>query len=428
MNRNSAHGFILCHEGAAVRRVARSIVAGILAVTMNAHPPQPSPPPAGTAQPKQLLHLVSSFSPAAGGTTEGVRNLAESSVGVSRVELVCLDDPREPYLQGLSFPVHALGPVRSNYGLTPRLDAWLEKHLARFDGVVIHGLWQYHGYGTYLAARRRIPYVVFPHGMLDPYFKRAFPLKHAKKQLYWLAREYRVLRDARAVCFTTPTERDDAAATMWPHRWNPVVVSFGTAEPTGDRALQRAGFLDRFPELRGRRFFLFLSRIHTKKGCDLVLEAFARLAPAHEGLDLVMAGPDQEGLRPSLEALAMRLGITNRVHWTGMLEGDVKWGAFHAAEAFVLPSHQENFGVAVVEAMACGLPVLISDKVNIWPDLAADEAGIVNPDTVDGTYRGMQTLLAMQPEERQRMVRNGLACFRARYDMRRTARALNGLF
>ena len=180
--------------------------------------------------------------------------------------------------------------------------------------------------------------------------------------------------------------------------------------------------------LRQRRFFLFLSRIHRKKGCDLLLEAFARVAPAHPDLDLVIAGPDEGGLRPQLETQAKRLEIERRVHWTGMLEGDLKWGAFYAAEAFVLPSHQENFGIAVVEALACGVPVLISDKVNIWPDIVHDEAGMVNADTADGTYRSMAALLAMHPEERRRMVSNGLDCFRARYEMKRTAQALNDLF
>ena len=378
--------------------------------------------------PKRLLHVVASLAPAAGGTTEGIRKLAESGAGSSLVEVVCLDDREESFLRKQSFPVHALGPAQGNYRYTPRLGEWLGQNLGRFDGVVIHGLWQYHSYGTYRMVRGRTPYAVFPHGMLDPYFKRAFPLKHLKKQVYWLAREYRVLRDARAVCFTTPIERDSAAGTMWPQRWNPVVVSFGTSQPAGDAERQREIFLGQYPALRGRRFFLFLSRIHRKKGCDLLLEALGRLAGAHPDFDLVMAGPDEEGLRPELEALAKRLGLSARVHWTGMLEGDLKWGAFHAADAFVLPSHQENFGIAVVEALACGLPVLISDKVNIWPDIARDEAGIVNPDTAEGTYRSMVTLLAMRPEERQRMISNGLACFRGRYEMERTARALSDLF
>jgi glycosyltransferase involved in cell wall biosynthesis len=377
------------------------------------------------AQESRLLHVVASFSPAMGGTSEGIRKLAQCAGG--EVELVCLDDPAEEYVQGQSFPVHALGPPQGSYWSTPRLQPWLRENLGRFDGVVIHGLWQWHSYGSYCMVRGRVPYVVFPHGMLDPYFKRAFPVKHFKKQVYWLAREYRVLRDAKAVCFTTPIERDAATGTMWPQRWNPAVVSFGTSEPSGDPATQREMFLTRYPALRQRRFFLFLSRIHAKKGCDLLLEAFGRVT-AQADVDLVIAGPDEEGLRPQLEAQAKRLGIERRVHWTGMLEGDLKWGALHAAEAFVLPSHQENFGVAVVEAMACGVPVLISDKVNIWPDIAHDEAGIVNSDTADGTWRSMTTLLAMKPEERERMISNGLACFRARYEMKRTAQALKDLF
>ena len=399
-------------------------MAGILAETMASDESRPLR--------KRLLHVVASIAPAAGGTSEGIRKLAESCAGVSTMEVVCLDDPAASYVEshapGQSFPVHALGPVGSHYGSTRRLPEWLEQNLGRFDGVVIHGLWQYHSFGTYSVVRGRVPYVVFPHGMLDPYFKRAFPWKHLKKQVYWLAREYRVLRDARAVCFTTPIERDVARETMWPQRWNPVVVSFGTSAPAGDAAMQREIFLAAYPALRQRRFFLFLSRIHSKKGCDLLLEALGRLAAEHPDLDLVMAGPDEEGLRPQLEAQAKRLGIESRVHWTGMLEGELKWGAFHAADAFVLPSHQENFGIAVVEALACGVPVLISDKVNIWPDIVTDQAGLVNPDTADGTYHGMTTLLAMQRDERQRMVSHGFACFRARYEMKRTAQALNDLF
>jgi glycosyltransferase involved in cell wall biosynthesis len=373
---------------------------------------------------KRLLHVVASFAPAAGGTTESIRRLAQSSTGP--VELVCLDDPRESYVQGQSFPVHALGPAKGNYWYTPKLQPWLKQNLERFDGVVIHGLWQHHSYGTYQVVRGRMPYVVFPHGMLDPYFKRASPWKHVKKQVYWLAREHAVLRDAKAVCFTTAIERESAAETFWPRRWHPAVVSLGTAEPGGDPVAQRESFLGGFPALRGRRFFLFLSRIHSKKGCDLLLEAFGRLA--RTDLDLVMAGPDEEGLQPQLEAQAKRLGIEGRVHWTGMLEGDLKWGALRGAEAFVLPSHQENFGVAVVEALACEVPVLISDKVNIWPEIQEDEAGIVNPDTAEGTYRSMAALLGMSAEERGRMVRNGLACFRARYEMKRAAQALDEVF
>src|SRR5271168_5093460 len=108
--------------------------ADILAVTMAQ---QHSPP--------RLLHVVDSFSPAAGGTTEAIRKLAQSGAGM--VELVCMDDPGEAYVQGQSFPVHALGAGKGSYRYSPRLQPWLRQNLVRFDGVVIHGLWQWHSYG-----------------------------------------------------------------------------------------------------------------------------------------------------------------------------------------------------------------------------------------------------------------------------------------
>lgn len=376
---------------------------------------------------RRLLHIIHSVAPSGGGTTEGVRRLGEVCAG-SGMEVLCLDDPAAPYLRGFGLPVHALGPVRGRYGYTPRLKAWLGEHWTGFDGAVIHGLWQYHSYGAYAALRRRLPYAIFPHGMLDPYFRRAFPIKHLRKQAYWLAREHCVLRDALAVCFTSAAERDSAMTTMWPHRWRPVVVSFGAAAPPEEAADQRARFLQQFPQLAGRRFFLLLSRIHVKKGCDLAIEAWSRIAAAEPDLDLVIAGPDEDGLRPRLEKQARMLGLNHRLHWTGMIEGEVKWGAFRAAEAFVLPSHQENFGVAVVEALACRLPVLISDKVNIAPDILQDRAGLVAEDTAEGTYRSMLRWLAMPQEERRRMVENGSRAFVNRYAMGRTAQALNDLF
>ena len=273
------------------------------------------------------------------------------------------------------------------------------------------------------------PYVVFPHGMLDPYFKRAFPFKHVKKQAYWLAREHRVLRDARAVCFTTAAERDAAVGTFWPQQWTPEVVSLGICAPAGDVAVQREMFLARYPQLRERTFFLFLSRIHRKEGLR-----FAPGGVSTGGIAVSAGRPGdgwagrRRGCGQSWKYWRNVWGVESRVHWTGMLEGDLKWGAFHSALAFVLPSHQENFGIAVVEAMACGVPVVISDKVNIWPEIAGAEAGIVQPDTAAGTLDGLMTLLSLSAEERLRMGRNGFSCFGARYEMGRAAEALVGLF
>jgi len=150
-----------------------------------------------------------------------------------------------------------------------------------------------------------------------------------------------------------------------------VVVGYGTSAPTGDAEQQQKLFLRRFPHLRDQRLVLFLSRIHPKKGVDLLIEAFAAVAPMDPRLQLVIAGPDQVGWQAQLQQRAAALGIAERITWPGMLGGDLKWGAFRAAELFCLPSHQENFGVVVAEALACGLPVAIAEHVNISAEVSA---------------------------------------------------------
>jgi len=171
---------------------------------------------------------------------------------------------------------------------------------------------------------------------------------------------------------------------------------------------------------------LFLSRIHPKKGCDLLLRAFAQAAPSDPSLHLVTAGPDGGAWQATLEGLAGDLGIAGRVTRTGMLTGDLKWGAFHAADAFLLPSHQENFGIgiAVAEALACGLPVLISDKVNIWREIQHDGAGLVAEDTEGGTARLLRDWLAQTPEEARRMRRHARCCFLTRFEIGAAAEGL----
>jgi glycosyltransferase involved in cell wall biosynthesis len=260
--------------------------------------------------------------------------------------------------------------------------------------------------------------------MLDPWFKRQYPLKHLKKWLYWPWAEYRILRDARAVLFTCEEERRQARKSFGLYSARELVVSYGTPGPTGDKTAQREAFLKEYPGLAGKRVLLFLGRMHPKKGCDLLVEAFAREAARHPALHLVMAGPDPDNWRAALEEPLARVGLADRVTWTGMLTGDRKWGALHVAEAFILPSHQENFGIAVAEALACGVPVLISNRVNIWREIEGDEAGFVAEDTLDGTVDLLQIWLALSPFEHDRMSRSAQSCFRKRFQIDSAARSL----
>ena len=271
--------------------------------------------------------------PRSGGPREGVlkRGAFLREIG-HHVDVATLDAPDEPYLKGLPVGVIPLGPARTGYRFAPKLIAWLKQHGAEYDGIVVNGLWQFHGLATLLAMRSiKKPYVVFTHGMLDPWFKRTYPRKHLKKWLYWAGAEYWVLRGASAVLFTSEEERLSARQSFWLYRAKEQVVPYGTSPPVGDPLQQESRFRAAFPQLTGKSVLLFLSRIHEKKGCDLLIEAFARVADANPGLHLVIAGSGSDELVASLQRLAQRRGVAGRICWPGLLQGEMKWGAFRAA-------------------------------------------------------------------------------------------------
>jgi glycosyltransferase involved in cell wall biosynthesis len=367
--------------------------------------------------------------PKTGGPIEGIlqQNAALGSMYASRREIVSLDPPDAPFLAGFPIKVYPLGmgsysarrPSRfRRFGFTPRLAPWLRSHVAEYDAVIVNGLWNYASVGAAMTLpEMKTPYYVFPHGMMDPWFRRRYPFKHLVKQVFWLFFEGRLLRGARRVFFTSEDEMRLAEGEFRGHPYVGEVVGYGTNDAPADCASQQAAFRAAVPGLEGRPYLLFLSRIHPKKGSDLLIRSFARIATRHLDTDLVMAGPDQLGCVGSLMRQARALGVEGRVHWPGMLRADAKWGAFRGAEAFILPSHQENFGIVVAEALACATPVLITDKVNIWREVEADSAGLVAPDTQAGVDALLERYFALDPAARVRMRAAARGCFEAHFDM-----------
>lgn len=379
----------------------------------------------------KILHLLETADPKTGGPLEAAYRLGEQWAQAGHIQdLVTLDAPGENHIPDYPGKVIALGPAR---GRSParrfRFDAgvvpWLKANAPSYDAVIVSGLWRYQARAGFRAlAKGATPYFVFPHGMLDPWFRKRHPLKHMGKQLSWWFAEGPLLSHARAVIFTCEEERLLADRAFWPYSITPAVTAFGTADVEGDPAAQISAFRRAMPELDGRRFLLFLSRIHPKKGCDLLIEAFAELAPTDPKIDLVIAGPDQVGLEKGLRARAVELGVASRVHFPGMLSGDIKFGAFRAADAFVLTSHQENFGIVVAEALAVGTPVLISDKVNIWREIVADGAGLVASDTVEGAKVLLSQYAQLTPEARDVMGAAARSSFLKRFRIQETAQSL----
>lgn len=371
--------------------------------------------------------------PASGGPCQGIRNSipALQELGVT-TEVVSLDASDASFLGMDDFKVTALGPGITPYAYSTQLKPWLEQHLEDYDIVIIHGLWLYTSYGTYCTWKqlkgggKKVPKLyVMPHGMLDPYFQKAPDrrLKALRNRLFWKLLEKQVINGVDGVLFTCEQELL-LARTTFPgyHPKAELNVGYGIQEPSQQTDLQVEAFLRDCPEAAGKAYWLFLSRVHPKKGVDLLLKAYRVLSEKHKNLPiLVVAGPGMDtnyglGLKKLTDGLP--------VYFPGMLQGDAKWGALYGADWFILPSHQENFGIAVVEALACHTPVAISNQVNIWQEIRAGQGGLVFEDNLEGVTNALKELTEISLENTYTLGKQGRQLFQDQFTVVQAAHRL----
>lgn len=376
----------------------------------------------------KVLHIIGSVDPASGGPIEAILRLKELTDDVVEHEVVSLDSPTAPFLSTSRVTTHALGQSRKarlraieRFGYSAALVPWLKGNIGKYDCAIVHGLWNYSKYAACAALRKsKVPYFVFVHGMMDPWFRRRYPLKHCVKQVSWLLFQGPLMSAAKAAIFTTNEECRVSRGVFRGFSYRERVIRLGTNEPPPATEMQIHRFREQVPDLGDRQFILFLSRIHPKKGCDLLIKAFAAVVAEGASFDLVIAGPDEMNLQSELGRLATELGVSDRIHWPGMLVGDAKWGAFRKAQAFILPSHQENFGLVVAEALACGTPVLITNKVQVWNEVASSNAGLVENDDLLGVTRLLHNFEMLGSPERDGMRQRARQCFEDHLDIRAT--------
>ena len=286
---------------------------------------------------------------------------------------------------------------------------------------IAHGLWQWPSSLAHKVFKKEnIPYVVFPHGMLDPWFKQKYPHKHIKKQVYWWLRQGKILSQAQSVCFTTEEERRLAKNTFWPYQCEERVTGLGIGNPPNPLA-DVSFFNEIFPQLKGRRFLLYLGRIHPKKGLDMLIKSFSTMSG--ENQFLVIAGPIDEG-DSYYKKLLRETTKSKNILWAGMVEGDLKWEMLRQADALTLPSHQENFGIVVAEALSVGTPVFLTNKVNLWREVDSYGAGIVAKDNQAGID---QLIRSWKDNQHGEMASAAFRCFEEKLHIRNTASNIIGL-
>lgn len=333
----------------------------------------------------KVLHVIPSVGPLRGGPSIVVRTMSAAlAANGCNVDVATTDDNGS---ERLDVPLDR--PVRENdvnywyfrrqlhfYTISWPLSRWLRKNVAAYDLLHIHALFSFSVISAaWWASHYRVPYVVRPLGTLNRWgMENRRPwLKRASLRLI----DSRVLSGAAAVHYTSQEEQEEGALVVSAPR--PVIIPNPVDFPV-DRSHLSGGWLkSRYPATAGKKIILFLSRLHPGKGIDLLLASFARLRTRVPGTALVLGGAGEERFVKQLRRQARELGIESDVVWAGFLEGDAKKAAMAEADIFVLPSYSENFGVAAVEAMACGLPVVVSDRVGMHREISSAGAGLVVP-------------------------------------------------
>lgn len=363
----------------------------------------------------KILNVIVSMDPVSGGTSQGLRNIipALQNIGVVN-EVVCFDDPASKFIEKDNFITHAIGPAKGPYAYTEKLKPWLLQNLGRFDAVIIQGVWLHNSFGTYSAWKKykkdnaSAPKLfLMTHGMLDPYFQKAKErkLKAIRNWLFWKLFESKVVNGIDGVLFTCQEELLLARQTFTPYKpVRELNVGYGISAVPQFRPEMKMAFNEKCPQIANKPYFLFISRVHPKKGVDILINAYLHLKKSNNLPALVIAGP---GLETQYGQEMLQLaGNDNDIFFPGMISGDSKWGAFYGSEAFVLPSHQENFGIAVVEAMACSKPVIISNQINIWREINDGHGGIVEDDIPAGVNSMFERWLQMTHLQKTEMGTN----------------------
>ncbi|MGE5538426.1 MAG: glycosyltransferase [Gemmatimonas sp.] len=324
----------------------------------------------------KILHVIADLDPRHGGPTAACAGLAATMARRGHsVRILTTDRGFSPPAAVPNLAVEAVpGSWPAFFGTSWALQRRLADIVPSVDVVHVHSLYLFHDWAAGRTCRRhRVPYIVRPHGTLDPFLHRRHRWRKAIVEALF---QNRMLRGAAGLHYTTTEEWKLAAPFARNARGAIVPNAVDLAE--FDRLPPRTALRSRYPAIGDRTVVLFLGRLNFKKGVDTAVAAFAAATRGRDDLFLILAGPD-DGMAATAKALIAEFGIGDRVLFTGLVGGEDKRVLLAGSDLFMLPSMSENFGIAVVEAAACGLPVILSDRINLWREFADAGAALVGP-------------------------------------------------
>ncbi|MDO9533587.1 MAG: glycosyltransferase [Deltaproteobacteria bacterium] len=377
----------------------------------------------------KILHVIANLAPRYGGPSKACWEMARAVArlghqvsiyttnqdGPGELEVPLGRPMRRDGVEVCYFPIQ---PPRF-WGTSLPLARALRRQIQAVELVHIHSLYLFHGLvAGHYCRRFGVPYLLRPHGTLDPFIHRRH---RGRKRVMEHLFEHKNISGAAALHFTTAEELELAAPFTFGTPG--VVVPLGMDLDEFAELPEPGSFRRQHPEIGEKSIILFFGRINFKKGLDILAKAFGVVARRRQDVHLVIAGPDNDGWGARVRTWLAEAGVLDRATFTGMLLGPDRLAVLRDASLFVLPSYSENFGLAVIEAMAVGLPVIISDQVNIWPEVETGGAGRVIPCEATALADQILELLA-DPDAAAGMGQKGRALVQDRYQWPRIATQL----
>lgn len=380
----------------------------------------------------RVLHVMPSLAASYGGPAAAMPVMARGLIAAGvEVDVAAIDDSlafeltQEPVIKqmqgfkSISFPITC-----RPYRISISIARWLSLHAGDYDLIHIHAVFTFSSWVACRAAHAAgVPFVVRPLGILNRWgMENRRPWL---KRLFFRCVEKPFIDHAAAIHFTSEQEAMDVARLHI--RARPVIIPLGLDLSAFETLPPAQMFLQKFPETANAELVLFISRLDVKKGLDMLLPAFREVLQIRPQARLVIAGDGHSSFVEDLKKQAATLGIQHAVIWAGFLHGDMKLSALAAAQVFCLPSRSENFGMALLEAMACGLPCVASDQVALAVDAAASDAVCMIPCEAGAIAPAICCLLDSS-EQRQALSRSARAYAADHHAMPAVGRKLHELY
>ena len=376
------------------------------------------------------MRVITSLNPENGGVTEAVNQSLLSSFDLD-ISVVCFDEPDDSWILELKrrgANVQALGRGRTSYQIHFGYLKWMIKNHKKYDLFYFDGVWQFHVVPALLFKLLDVKYVVQPHGMLSHEVK-SVNMRYIKKLISWMLVERFITKNASKIVFTAEEEEVSAIQSYPFPVFSSAIIPLGITGYSDLKMSTSTEFVDTIiPKLGSDKYILFLSRIDKIKGIELFIDSVLKNNVFDENYVYLIVGPDSTDLGSKLRKKIDVAGKTKYFAWHGMVSGSLKWDIISNANAFILPSYHENFGIVVAEAMSASIPVLISDKVNINETVLRYGGGVVFENTEISITDALFSWFNGSTDFQIEMGRCGRSCFHAEFNNERMMKSFEILF